>query len=229
MKGNQFNSWRTVGVAMQSSAIYGARGVDELIILDVDASPAGAPPDLAEIARLTEHVFTPLTVGGGIRTIAQIEKLLRHGADKVAISTALIEDPTLLPRAVARFGSQAIVAAIDHAANHVTRCCGKYLTHINVLDWALECEAKGAGEIMLTSVERDGQMCGYDLETIEKVAKATRVPVIAAGGAGSYEHMHQAIQAGASACAAGALYLFTEATPRGAARYLANKGIEVRI
>lgn len=228
VKGECFNAWRSVGVAAQAVRIHQARGVDEICLLDITATAEGRGPDLGLVEELAEVVFSPLAVGGGVRSAKDVKDLLRAGADKIVIGTAVIEDPTLLPTLRAKVGSQAIVVSIDHADGKVAKACGKYLTDIDAVAWAQACELHGAGEILLTSVAREGSLRGYDLAMIRKVSGAVSIPVIAHGGAGSYEHMREAIEAGADAVAAGALFQFTDCTPKGASQYLQARGIEAR-
>lgn len=228
VKGQRFNAWRSVGHVEQAARIYQAREVDELCILDIAATPEGKGPDLAAIERLTEQCFMPITVGGGVRTLEDVRALLRAGADKVAICTAAIENPPLIPACRDHFGSQAIVAAIDVHKWTAAKVCAKYRTDIPAVRFAMQCALHGAGEILLTSIDREGTMQGYDLDLIKAVSEAVDVPVIANGGCGLYEHMVEAVKAGASAVAAGAMFQFTEQTPAGAARYLAQHGIEAR-
>lgn len=213
VKGRQFNAWRSVGVTEQAVRIHQMRGVDELILLDIGATPAGNGPDSELVSRLTERCFMPLTVGGGVKTLEDVRGLLGSGADKVAIRTEV----GLIPIASSAVGRQAIVAAVD------------YLDGDAVVDRCLKLEHMGAGEILLTSMTREGTMEGYHLDMIRAVAGSVSIPVIAHGGCRDYEDMHQAIKAGASAVAAGALFQFTDATPRGAAEYLQAKGVEVRL
>lgn len=229
VKGERFNSWRSVGHVQQAARIHNAREVDELCVLDITATPAGRGPDFAFIEELVGECFMPVSVGGGIRSVDDVRELLRCGADKIVIGTAAIEDPTLIPKLRDKVGSQAVVVSIDYADGRVAKACGKYLTEIEVVAWAQACELHGAGEILLTAVVREGTMLGYDLETVGKVAAAVRIPVIAHGGAGSYEDMRKAIHAGAHAVAAGAMFQFTDQTPRGAALYLHKRGIEARV
>ena len=220
VKGKRFNPNRVVGHVQQAARVHQARGVDELCILDVGATPAGRGPNFDAIEALTSECFMPLTVGGGVRSLNDIERLLRVGADKVAIKTAYQANFDFLDACAHRFGSQAIVIALD--------VCVEGRTTL-VLDIARDIEARGAGEILLTSMDREGTMEGYDLQLIHEVANAVDIPVIAHGGCSSYQNMHEAIQAGASAVAAGALFQFTDATPRGAAEYLHMQGVEVRL
>lgn len=215
VKGKQFQPWRTIGHAKQAAMIHARRGVDELVVFDVAATAEGRGPDLDLVRELSEECFIPITYGGGVRSLGQIDALLRAGADKVAIGAALCE-PGLVEAAADRFGGQAIVAIVNAHRPEQGLACAKIA------------ESKGAGEILLQSVERDGMMGGYDLDLIRAVTKCVRVPVIASCGAGSYEHLNEAFAAGADACAVGAFFCFEDATPRGAAQYLAKKGWEVR-
>ena len=220
VKGRRFNPNRVVGHVQQAARVHQARGVDELCILDVGATPAGRGPNFDAIEALTSDCFMPLTVGGGVRSLNDIERLLRVGADKVAIKTAYQADFSFLDACTQRFGSQAIVVALDVSDEGRTTL---------VLDIARDIEARGAGEILLTAMDREGTMEGYDLQLIHEVANAVDIPVIAHGGCSSYQNMYEAIKAGASAVAAGALFQFTDATPRGAAEYLYMQGVEVRL
>lgn len=216
VKGERFKAWRTVGHVLQAAKIHQARSVDELIVLDIGATPAGTGPDFQSIKNLTQDCFMPLTVGGGVKSVDDVVGLLHAGADKVAIKTAGAQ---VIAEASRRLGSQAIVAAVDIGKESPKYAAelARYLEHV------------GAGEILLTSMEREGTCAGYDYELIYTVTKAVSVPVVAHGGCGSYQDMVDAIEAGASAVAAGALFQFTEATPREAALYLSKFGIETRI
>lgn len=205
------------------------RDVDELIILDVAATPAGRGPWFEEIAELCSGMFCPITVGGGVRNCDDIRQLLRCGADKVAINTMAVERPALISEASSRFGSQAIVVSIDVLRGEIRTRCGQLVGIQDSTHVAQKLELRGAGEILLTSIDRDGMMCGYDLDLIRSVSSAVNIPVIAAGGCGTYEHMREAIEAGAHAVASGAMFQFCEATPKGAARYLSEHGIPTRI
>ena len=175
----------------------------------------------------------PMTVGGGVRTVDDIRDLLQVGADKVAVNSAAVADPELITAAAARFGSQCITVSIDvkrHAdgTSEVVTRCGQQGTGLDPVAWAREVEVRGAGEILLGSVDRDGTMQGYDLDMVRAVSDAVGIAVIASGGAGSYEHMAQAIASGADAIAAASIFHFTEMTPKAAKRYLAERGVAVR-
>lgn len=230
VKGERFNSWRSVGVVAQAVRIYQQRKADELVLLDIDASRHGNGPDLALVEELTRDCFMPLAVGGGVRNLADIKALLAAGADKVVVGEmAWLSD--ILPRARDALGCQAIIVTCDvttrlGAVDKIgpgTKCMWGAATAR--ARWA---EQQGAGELLLTAVDREGTLQGYDLALIGNVARLLNIPVIAHGGAGTYQHMLEAIEAGADAVAAGAMFQFTDQTPAGAARYLAEHGIEVR-
>ena len=210
---------RSVGSALAIARTHARRGVDELLILDIGATPDGRGPDLDLVRSLSDDCYIPITVGGGVRTLDDIDALLRAGADKVAICSAVRDDMSLLMLARDRFGAQAVVAVIEHTDE----------TWDETVSIAIDMEAAGAGEILLQSTTREGQMDGYDLETVAIVAAAISVPLIVSGGAGDYGDMMRAIQEGADACAAGAMFQFTDTTPRGCAELLRREGIEVRL
>lgn len=234
VKGVQFDSRRAVGAAMQAIKVYNLRGVDELAFLDVTATIQRRPPDFELIDDLADDCFMPLTVGGGIRGVDDIGRLLAVGADKVAIGTALVEDPMLIERAAGRFGSQCIVAVIDVRREGdgrpvVWTRSGTERTAIDPLRLALDAERLGAGEILLQSIDRDGTMEGYDVDLTRAISGAVSIPVIASGGAGSYEHMAEAITTGgASAVAAASIFHFTEQTPMEAKEHLRRRNVPVR-
>lgn len=225
VKGRGFESWRSVGLAIQAIKIHAMREVDEVCLLDIAATKEGRCADLDLVRELSEFLFMPLSVGGGVRSLDDVKKLLRAGADKVVIGSA----PWAIRPAAEVVGNQAIVASIDVKEGSVYTNCGTNRTGISPTRWAQELVLAGAGEILLQSIERDGTGVGYDLELIRAVRDAVRVPIIASGGAGNYQHMLEAIKAGASAVASGAMFQFEDATPRGAAKYLAANGVEVRL
>lgn len=233
VKGPGFDSWRAVGSPMQSVKVFNRRDVDELVLLDIDGTPNGHGPDIAMVETLAQECFVPLTVGGGIRSLDQIRELLLVGADKVSINTAPYEQPDLITEGAEAFGSQCIVAAIDYRTHDdgSVECyshCGTRAQGKHPVEWAQELERRGAGEIQLTSIERDGNMEGYDLDVLRAVAAAVSIPVIASGGAGSYQDMLAAVQTGASAVSAASIYLFTQATPLEAKAFLDQAGVPVR-
>lgn len=231
VKGRRFSADRIVGHVQQAARVHQARGVDELCILDVAATPEGRRPDFAAIEALTAECFMPLTVGGGVRSVEDVEGLLRAGADKVAICSWAMTAPWTITGFSERYGRQAITVALDVKDGVLSSWCGRMEPAIGgaVSDCARWIEELGAGEILLTSIDREGTMEGYDIELIRAVASAVDIPVIAHGGCSGPEDMLAAIKAGASAVAAGALFQFTEHTPRSCAQWLAGQGIEVRL
>lgn len=226
VKGTKFNAWRSVGLAAQAVRIHQQRGVDEICLLDISATAEGRGPDIGLIEELSDVLFCPLTVGGGVRTVEDVRAVLRAGSDKVVVGTG---GPRAISDMAGAVGSQAIVAALDVRDGNAVVRCGTLTTMQPAVGWARSCADHGAGEILLTSIEREGLMGGYDLDLIRAVSSAVSVPVIAHGGCGTYQHMVEAIEAGASAVAAGAMFQFTDLTPAGAARYLAERGIETRV
>jgi cyclase len=233
VKGVGFDSWRRVGPVLPAIKVYNQREVDELVLVDIVANQSTDDPDYESIADFGQHCFVPLTVGGGVREIGQVQRLLRAGADKVGVNSALYERPALVDEIASRFGTQCVVASIDVRAIDGDWECfshsGARATGRRVEAWARELEARGAGELLVTSVDRDGTMQGYDLALIERIAAAVGIPVIASGGAGEYRHLVDAVtQAGASAVAAASMFHFTEQTPAGAKEALAAAGVPVR-
>ena len=235
VKGVGFDSWRRVGAALQAVRVYNLREVDELIFMDIAATPNGRTPDFQLVDELADNCFMPLTVGGGVRSVEDVRSLLSVGADKVSINTGAVENPELIRAASERFGAQCIVVSIDARRRsdgtlEVVTCCGSRTTSLDPIQWAKRAEELGAGEILITSVERDGTMQGYDLPLIRDVAAAVKIPVIASGGAGSYEHMAQVLrETEAAAVAAASMFHFTEQTPREAKLYLRDQGFAVRL
>lgn len=209
VKGEGFSADRIVGNALQAARIHAMRSVDELVILDV----GDRAPDYELVHLLTHKCFTPVTVGGGIKKIEQVQQLLNAGADKVCIPSLR---KNLITEVSDTYGKQCVMASIDINCDFD-----------DALE-AIDVEEAGAGEILLQSIPRDGTMKGYDLQSIANVSSSVSVPVVASGGCSGYEDMANAICCGASAVAAGALFQFTEATPRGAAEYLSDY-VEVRI
>lgn len=233
VKGVGFDSWRRVGPVLPAIKVYNQREVDELILVDILAHDSGDDPDFESVHDFGQDCFVPLTVGGGITRIDQVGRLLRAGADKVSVNTAAYENPSLISDIATRFGVQCVVASIDVRKEGNGWACysnaGRTGAGKEVVSWARELEARGAGEILITSIERDGTMEGYDLPLIEAVVGAVNIPVIASGGAGNYQHMVDAVlQAGASAVAAASIFHFTEQTPAGAKAALAEAGIPIR-
>jgi cyclase len=233
VKGEAFQSWRTVGTLVPAVRVFNTRDVDELLIVDVAARREGRCCDLYTAEDAAAESRVPLSIGGGITSVAEVQELLATGADKVVLNTGALERPQLIEEAATRFGTQCVVLSVDvrvvEGRRLVTTHSGSQTTDRDPVAWAKEAQDRGAGEILVTRVESDGLLTGYDLPLVADVAGAVSVPVIAAGGAGTYEHMRAAVQdAGASAVAAGAMFQFTEQTPALARSYLASHGIPVR-
>jgi cyclase len=234
VKGVKFDSWRRVGPVLPAVRVYNSREVDELILVDITASQEGNDPDHDSVADFSEECAVPLTVGGGISRPEQIVSLLHAGADKISINSAAYTNPELIGAAARRFGAQCVVASVDarRLESGEYRCFSHSATvdaGREAVEWAREVVDRGAGEILLTSIDRDGTMTGYDLELVERVVRSVAVPVIASGGAGNYEHMIEVVkQAGASAVACASIFHFTEQTPAGAKYAMQKAGIPVR-
>ncbi|MEJ6580843.1 MAG: imidazole glycerol phosphate synthase cyclase subunit [Akkermansiaceae bacterium] len=234
VKGVGFDSWRRVGTVLPAIKVYNMRDVDELIIVDITATKEDAEPEFEEIAEFTQESFVPMTVGGGVRELDHFKKLLRVGADKIAINSACYDTPDLVTQAANRFGAQCVVASIDAFKKGDSYECSSHSgtrpQDRDPVTWARELEKLGAGEILLTAIDQDGTMNGYDLELLRQVTEAVSIPVIASGGAGSYADMLSALKdGGASAIAAASIFHFTELTPLGAKEHLAASGIPVRL
>ena len=234
VKGVAFDSWRRVGPVLPAIRVYNSRDVDELVLVDITASREKHEPDHDSVADFSRECFVPLTVGGGIARPEHVAALLRAGADKVSINSAAYAMPDLIGAASRRFGSQCVVASVDarRMDDGTYRCyshAGTVDERRDPVEWACELVDRGAGEILLTSIERDGTMRGFDLALIERVVQAVPVPVIASGGAGNYGHLIDAVmQAGASAVACASIFHFTEQTPAGAKAAMEAAGIPVR-
>jgi cyclase len=235
VKGTGFDSWRRVGSLMQAIKVYNMRGVDELVFLDITATAENRNPDFELIDDFADECFMPLTVGGGVRAVEDVHDLLRVGADKVAINTAAVENPDLIREVSRRFGTQCVVASIDFRRHpdgiaEVFTHAGTQATGLSPVSLARKVEDLGAGEILLTSVERDGTMRGYDLEVTRAVSDAVSIPVIASGGAGEPDHMLDVLrEGGASALAAASIFHFTQQTPMEMKRFLHEHGFPVRL
>ncbi len=205
VKGTQFKGLRDVGDPVELAARYEAEGADEIVFLDVSASREGRGTLLEVVRRTAETLFVPLTVGGGVRSADDIGPLLRAGADKISVNTAAVRDPGLITAGAERFGSQCVVASIDAAREgDAWRCWthgGSEPTGLDAVTWAAECRELGAGEILLTSIDRDGARTGYDLELTRAVADSVPIPVIASGGAGEAAHLRNAFAEGHAAAA----------------------------
>ncbi|MBN1800508.1 MAG: imidazole glycerol phosphate synthase subunit HisF [Candidatus Lokiarchaeota archaeon] len=235
VKGVSFDSWRRIGYLMQAIKVYNIRQVDELVFMDITATKQSRAPDFNLVDDFADDCFMPLTVGGGIKTIDDVRKLLAKGADKVSVCTSAVINPSLISNIASEFGSQCVVVSIDvkkheNGIYEVFTESGTKPSGLDPLDFAIEMENRNAGEILLTSIDRDGTMSGYDIDLIKSVANSVSIPVIASGGAGNYQHMLEAIKIGnADAVAASSIFHFTEQTPLEAKYYLKDKGINVRL
>lgn len=235
VKGVRFGGYRDVGHPVTAARVYDAQGADELLFLDIRAASEGRATLLDIVQQTAEQCFMPLTVGGGVRTVDDIRTLLRAGADKVSINSAAIVNPRLITDGAAEFGAQCIVVSIDHAAGEdgrrqVMADNGARPTGLDAVDWASRAAELGAGEILLTSVEREGTREGYDLDTIRAVADAVGIPVIAAGGAGTLQDLVDVVADGhASAAAAATIFHFTDQSPVKAHSFMKQAGIDVRM
>jgi cyclase len=239
VKGVKFVDLKDAGDPAELAAYYDREGADELVFLDITASAEKRYIMLEVVKKVAEKIFIPFTVGGGINDIETMRKLLAAGADKVSINTAAVNNPNLIKNAADKFGSQCVVVAIDAEKVQsptskvdkweVYTHGGRTPTGMDAVEWAKKAEGLGAGEILLTSMDRDGTKDGYDLELTRAVADAVEIPVIASGGAGTMEHIYEAfIKGGADAALMASLLHYHELTIKEIKDYLANKGISVR-
>jgi len=244
--GVQFEDLRYTGDPVEMAREYNASGADEFVFLDITASAAGRETMLDVVERVADEVFIPLTVGGGLRTVDDVKETLRAGADKVSINTAAIERPELITEGANAFGSQCMVVSVDarrrtddRGTNYVdadgesvwfeaTVKGGREGTGIDVLEWVAEAEERGAGEVFVNSIDRDGTKDGYDLALMGAVADRVSLPLIASSGCGSPEHMRQVFEVGADAALAASIFHFEEYTIEETKAYLAEHGIPVR-
>ena len=235
VKGVNFVGLRDAGDPVELAAAYDAQGADEICYLDISASPEGRGTLTDIISRTAARVFAPLTVGGGVRTVDDVRRLLEAGADKISINTAGVNDPSLIEAASNRFGAQAIVVAVDakRAGDgrwEVYTHGGRTATGKDVLAWCDEIVARGAGEILLTSMDRDGSRAGYDLALTRAVADRVPIPVIASGGVGALDHLVEGLtDGGADAVLAASIFHYGEHTVGDVKRHLAARGLPVRL
>lgn len=231
----QFSRYRPIGIPRQPVRVYNMRDVDELVILDIDPRVREQGPRFSLLRDLADECFMPLAVGGGVRELDVVRRLLGEVADKIIINTAAVERPRFVEECAATFGSQCVVVSIDakkndHGEYEVFTRGGRQPAGMDPVSWATQVESKGAGEILLTSIERDGTMQGYDLDLVRSVASAVSVPVIASGGAGKAEDFLDVIRTGgASAVAAGSIFQFTQITPNDIKQHLYAAGVETRL
>ncbi len=234
VKGTGFVDLRDAGDPVEQALRYDAGGADEICFLDISASPDGKATIVDVVERTAACVFVPLTVGGGVRAVGDVERLLLAGADKISINTAALATPTLIDQAAARFGNQAIVVAVDGKRRpdggwEVFSHGGRTPTGVDAIAWCREVADRGAGEILLTSMDRDGSGAGYDLEFVRAVVDAVAVPVIASGGVGTLDHLVDGVKEGhASAVLAASIFHYGHHTIAEAKAYLADRGLPVR-
>ncbi len=234
VKGTRFTDFRDVGAPVTTAKIYDAQGADELVFLDITASQERRDILLDVVGRVAEACFMPLTVGGGVRTLADFRNLLLVGADKVAINSAAVESPTLITEAARRFGAQCVVVSIDYKAGaggrpEVFTHAGTTPTGLDPVLWARKVVEAGAGEVLLTSIDREGTLAGYDIDMTRAVAQSVDVPVIASGGVGNLQHFVDGLKSGgASAVSAGSIFHFTDQSVIKAKTFMKQAGVEVR-
>lgn len=234
VKGVNFENLIDSGDAIAQSQYYYEQGADELCFLDITASKENRSTMFAMVEKLATKCFIPLTVGGGISKIEDFSTLLKCGADKISINSSAIKNPQLIADASNKFGSQAVVVAIDCKKNssetyEIFTHGGSKSTGINALEWAIQAEKLGAGEILLTSMDKDGTKSGYDLELIKLITSHIKIPLIASGGVGSLEHLAQGLQAGASAVLAASIFHFKQHSISEAKEFLQKQNLAVRV
>lgn len=236
VKGTNFVDLQDAGDPVEVAAMYDKSGADELVFLDITASSDGRNTTVDLVRKVAEKVFIPFTVGGGIRTVEDFKVLLREGADKISINSAAIMNPQLISEAADKFGSQCVVVAIDAKRREgnngwtIYKNGGRIDMNIDAVEWAVEAERRGAGEILLTSMDCDGTKAGYDLELTRTIAENVKIPVIASGGAGNMEHFYDAFTAGkADAALAASLFHYKEMEIMDLKRYLAERKIPMRM
>jgi cyclase len=232
VKGVHFESLRDAGDPVEQAARYDAEGADELVFLDISASFEARRTTLDMVSRVAESIFIPFTVGGGIRSVADAGSALRAGADKVSVNTAAVRSPDLVYSLAESFGSQCVVAAVD-----IRRSNGRYAVVVNggreetpleAMEWIRRLEQLGAGEILLTSMDRDGTGAGYDLELLRAASEATTLPIVASGGAGELAHLAEALEAGAHGVLAATIFHYQGSSLPEARAYLRARGYPVR-
>jgi imidazole glycerol-phosphate synthase subunit HisF len=232
VKGKQFTEFRDTGNPVTATRVYNAQAADELMFLDIDATHEGRPTNLDVVEKVSEEAFMPFTVGGGIRSTDDVRRALNAGADKVSITTAAIETPDLVSATAEMFGSQCVVAGIDVRREGSELCIYTHSSRrrlaIDFVELVRELDRRGAGELLINSIDRDGMMAGYDLELVAAAVRATKKPVIACGGAGNYGHLADAFAAGAHAVACASLFHFGDNNPPRVRAFLKNSGYPVK-
>jgi cyclase len=233
VKGVNFRNLRDAGDPVELAARYDSEGADEIVFYDITASSSGRDTMVDVVRRTAEQVFIPLTVGGGVRTLEDARQLLRVGADKVSVNTAAVLRPELITELATEFGAQCVVVGIDVRRSpdrfEVYTHGGREATGIDAVEWAADCERRGAGELVLNSMDRDGTRDGFDLELTREVVDACRVPVVASGGVGTLDHLVEgATIGGADAVLAASIFHFGEVTVAEAKAHLARAGVTVR-
>lgn len=236
VKGTNFIYLKDAGDPIEVSKLYDSEGADELVFLDITASSDAREIKAGLVRRIAETIFIPFTVGGGIRSVDDFRMILREGADKVAVNSAAIMDPELISRAADKFGSQCVVVAIDAKSRedgkgyNIFKNGGRVDMGIDAVEWAIKACELGAGEILLTSMDRDGTKAGYDIELTRTISENVNIPVIASGGAGSKEHFYEALMDGcADAALAASLFHYKELKISDLKGYLRDKGVSVRL
>ena len=236
VKGVNFVNLKDAGDPVEIAAAYDAAGADELVFLDITASSDGRDTVVDMVRRVAEKVFIPFTVGGGIRTVDDVRMLLREGADKISINSSAIDRPQLISEAADKFGSQCVVVAIDAKRRadgsgfNIYKHGGRLDMGIDAVEWAMQAEKLGAGEILLTSMDQDGTKVGYDLELTKNIADNVKIPIIASGGAGELKHFKDALTIGkADAALAASLFHFKELEIKQLKEYLKKEGVSVRL
>ena len=236
VKGINFLNLVDAGDPVEAGKAYDEAGADELVFLDITATSDNRDTVVDMVGRVAEQVFIPFTVGGGIRTVEDYRRILRAGADKVSANSSAIDNPDLISEAADKFGSQCVVVAIDAKRRadksgwNIYKAGGRIDCGIDAVGWAIECEKRGAGEILLTSMDCDGTKAGYDLTLTRAIADAVGIPVIASGGAGTCAHFYDALtEGGADAALAASLFHFKELTIREVKEYLSERGVSVRL
>ena len=234
VKGVNFVNLQDAGDPVEIADAYDKAGADELVFLDITASSDNRATVTDMVRRVAEKVFIPFTVGGGIRTVDDFKAILREGADKISVNSAAISNPRLISEAAMKFGSQCVVVAIDAKRSgdgfHVYKNGGRIDTGLDAVQWAVQAEKLGAGEILLTSMDCDGTKAGYDLELTRAISQAVGIPVIASGGAGTKEHFYDALTAGgADAALAASLFHYRELEIKEVKQYLRDRGLSVRL